>query len=163
MDILVDSTTQYLLSQIKAGAEVLQIFDSWASALEGKDFEKWVIEPNARIVENIRKVSPNTPIIAFPKGAKDLKKFVEVVKPNGLSIDSSVSVEWALDNLGCTIQGNLDPQILRTDKATIKREAEKILKSAEGKPFIFNLGHGIDKETPMENVEFLCGVIRGNP
>lgn len=160
IDILVDSTTQYLLSQIKAGAEVLQIFDSWASALEGKDFEKWIIELNARIVENIRKASPNTPIIAFPKGAKDLKKFVEVVKPNGISIDSSVSVEWALDNLGCTVQGNLDPKILRTDKDTIKIEAEKILKAAQGKPFIFNLGHGIDKETPMENVEFLCSVIR---
>jgi uroporphyrinogen decarboxylase len=159
MDILVESTSQYLISQIKAGAEVVQLFDSWASALEGADFEKWVIEPNARVVENIRKVYPNTPIICFPKGAKDLVKFAERVKPNGMGLDSSVSLEWAFANLNCTLQGNLDPQILRSDKETIKREAEKILAAAKDKPFIFNLGHGIDKETPMENIEYLCSVI----
>lgn len=162
LNILVESTSQYLISQIKAGAEVVQIFDSWAGALNGEQFENWVIKPNAKIIENLRKFSPDTPIIAFPKGATEdnLKKFCNIAKPDAISIDSSTSLEWAFKNLNCVIQGNLDPQVLLGDKPTIKLAAEKILKTAEGKPFIFNLGHGIIKETPVENVEFLCGVIR---
>ena len=161
IDILVDATTKYLISQIEVGAEVIQLFDSWAGELTVEEFDKWVIKPTAKITSAIKKRHPDIKIIGFPRRAHFmLIEYAEKAGVDAISVDSTTRLDWAFDNMKGIIQGNLDPAILFSDKVCIKRETEKILKAAEGKPFIFNLGHGILPETPMENVEYLCNILR---
>lgn len=161
IDILVEATIKYLNSQVDAGAEILQLFDSWAGELTEDEFEKWVTKPTAKIISAVKSKHPEIKFIGFPRRAHF--NFIEYAKKTGVdavSVDSTTRLDWAFDNMNCVIQGNLDPAILLSDKACIKREAEKILKCAHGKPFIFNLGHGILPETPMEHVEYLCSIIK---
>ncbi|MDX2103103.1 MAG: uroporphyrinogen decarboxylase [Alphaproteobacteria bacterium] len=158
-----DATIQYLRRQIDAGADAVQLFDSWASALGGEAFERWVIEPNARIVAALKDSHPATPVICFPRAAGvQYRAFAQRVKPAGLSLDPTVPLDWARGELaGCCLQGNLDPLLLVTGGDALRREVDRIGEAMRGYPFIFNLGHGIVPQTPPEHVTQLVEQIRG--
>ena len=161
IDILTESTTKYLISQIKAGAQCLQIFDSWSGELADDEFEKWVIKPTAKIIAAIKSTHPNIPIIGFPRRSNfTLKTFVEQTKVDAISIDHTVPLDWAFQNLPCVIQGNLDNIILLANQEAIKQATQKILTTAHGKKFIFNLGHGVLQQTSPENVGYLADIIK---
>lgn len=163
IDILCRSTVHYLSRQIDAGAQAVQIFDSWAGILDETGFEKWVMEPTKRIVADLRKIHSDTPVIGFPREAGE--KSVNYAKNTGINaigMDYSLDREWARDNLQeiMPVQGNLHPETLLKGGGTLEKEAFEILDTFSGKPFVFNLGHGVIKETPVSNVEQLCNIIR---
>ena len=157
------ATIEYLSAQIEAGADAVQLFDSWAGALAPLDYERWVIEPNRQIVAALRARHPATPIIAFPKGSGILyKRFTEIVRPDGIGIDTQVPPHWAaevLQPLAC-VQGNLDPLTLVAGGQAMLEAAEQICGHLGQGPFIFNLGHGIVPQTPPEHVAALCDFLR---
>lgn len=162
LDFIMEKTIYHLINQIKAGADVIKIFDSWSGVLAEEEFNDFVIEPTKKIISAIKKVFPKTPIITFPKGAGFLyEKFIEEVPTDVLAVDMLVPLKkmryWS-DKV--IVQGNLDPVILLTNKEVIKEKVYNILSMLENKNFIFNLGHGILLETPPENVEFLVECIR---
>lgn len=162
--LLVESTSSYLIEQIRRGAEIVQIFDSWAGVLPPSQFFKWVIEPTKKIVENIRASYPAIPIIGFPKGAGVLyHNYAMLTGVTALGIDTQMPVNWIRDVLqpSIIVQGNLDPFTLASTSSALLKEAEMILSALGDKPFIFNLGHGIDKSTPPEHIKKLVDYIRG--
>ncbi len=167
IDILTESVVIYLREQIKAGADVVKLFDSWAGLLPESEFQKWVIEPTKKIVAQIRAEFPQTPIICFPRGSGVLyKNFVREVKPDVIAVDQNLPKLWIKENLqkdlGVVVQGNLDNQLLAFgSKVEIEKEVREILKIFGEYPFIFNLGHGILPETPIENVELVVKIVRG--
>lgn len=164
IDLLTDSTARYLERQVKAGAEVLQIFDSWSGALSPLEFRRWVIEPTRKILAHLKATCPDTPVICFPKGAGlMLPLFLDSVKPQGLSLDQHTDSSWAAQNIpaGIALQGHLDPMALMAGGAALETETLAILQNLSGRPMIFNLGHGIHKDTPVEHVEQLVKIIRG--
>lgn len=155
IDMLIESTTQYLLKQIEAGAEAVQLFDSWAGVLPEDQFDKWVIAPNKEITRRIKEAHPDFPVLGFPRGAGELyKKFVIETGVDGVSIDQTVPLEWAARELQplCCVQGNLDNLCVVAGGAQMEEQVEKILKTMTNGPFIFNLGHGIVPQTPPEHV-----------
>ena len=159
-----DSTAEYLIQQIEAGAEALQIFDSWAGLLDAPEFEKFVITPTIHIVEAVRVKYPDIPIIGFPRMAGDL--YIPYARETGVSalgLDQSVDTRWAAEHLQpiCPVQGNLDPQLLIEGGEAMKQAARKIIYDLSGGPHIFNLGHGVDKTTPPDHLGELMDVIRG--
>lgn len=165
IDLLVNAISSYLITQIKRGAEIVQIFDSWAGVLPPSQFFKWVIEPTKKIVANIRKEYPDTPIIGFPKGAGVLyQNYAGLTGVTAIGIDTQMPVNWVKDHLqpSIIVQGNLDPFTLASGSPALLKEADLILKTLGDKPFIFNLGHGIDKSTPPEQVKLLVDHIKGN-
>lgn len=164
IDLLVEATSSYLIEQVHNGAEAVQLFDSWAGVLSESEFHRWVIEPNRAIIERVRSVHPNVPIIGFPRGAGPL--YVDFVKQTGvtaISIDQSVPLEWARDNLQplACVQGNLDNLALVAGGEVLETQARRILDVLGKGPFVFNLGHGIVPTTPPENVARLAAIIRG--
>jgi uroporphyrinogen decarboxylase len=163
IDLLIEAVSAYLIKQIEAGAEVLQLFDSWAGVLSEDQYRRWIIEPNKKIVVNVRNVYPQIPIIGFPRnsGSKYFE-FVQETEMDGLSIDHSVGLEWARDNLQSLtcIQGNLDNHTLLAGGDALDASVYKILEAFSTGPFIFNLGHGILPQTPPENVERVSEIIR---
>jgi len=167
IDILTQSVITYTLAQIKAGADVIKLFDSWAGVLSQSQYQKWVIEPNKKIVEAIRNKSPETPVICFPKGSGALyEEFARQVSPNGLAIDQNCPKRWVKEKLqeelGIVVQGNLDNYLLAYgSKFEIEKEVNQILEDFGDHPFVFNLGHGIFPETPIENVELVVGLVKG--
>jgi uroporphyrinogen decarboxylase len=164
IDAVVDLTVDYLSAQIDAGVEAVQLFDSWAGSLSPQQFERWVIEPNARIVAALKARHPGTPVIGFPKGAGGkLPDYAAGVAPDALGLDETVSPEWADRVLpaGLPLQGNLDPLALITGGATLDVAIDRVLAAFGSRPHIFNLGHGIDKETPIPHVEQLLRRVRG--
>ncbi len=164
--ILVEATSAHLAAQIAAGAEVVQLFDSWAGALDGEAFEKWSVEPARRIIAKLKQSYPETPVIGFPRGvAADADGYLRYAERTGIdavSIDTEVSTIWAAETLQplCAVQGNLDPQVLLAGGAAMEAEARRILGELSGGPHIFNLGHGIVPQTPPEHVARLAEVIR---
>lgn len=163
MDLLVDSTADYLIGQVEAGAEALQIFDSWSGVLDFDGFNNYTIEPIRKIVSKVKHRCPQIPIIGFPKGAgAHYPVFVELTGVDAVGLDSLINPEWARDNLQTktALQGNLDPIRLLSGGEYMERQARHIIETLRGGPFIFNLGHGIHKETPLEHVERLISVIR---
>ncbi len=163
IDILVKMTARYLIKQIEAGAEAVQLFDSWASALDADQFEKWVVEPNRRIVELIRKIHTDVPIIGFPKGVGyGYLSYAQKTGVSALGLDSAVNLDWAADVLQdkVVLQGNLDPYCLFAGGEALERSALKILNKLADQPFVFNLGHGINKDTPIAHVEQLVKIIQ---
>jgi uroporphyrinogen decarboxylase len=163
VDLVTDASILYLSRQIEAGAEIIQLFDSWAGLLEGKDFEKWVIKPTAKIVSTLKSNYPNIPIIGFPRqGGEALANYAENTGINGLGLDYSVSQDWAVSALPekLPLQGNLHPETLLAGGNDMEKATMDILNKFSNKPHIFNLGHGIIKETPPENVQRLCEIIR---
>jgi len=163
IDLLVDATASYLIKQADCGAESLQLFDTWAGVLSPSQFEKWVIEPTAEIVRRIKVVHPDIPIVGFPRGAGILyRDFVKKTGVNGVSLDSTIPVRWAADNLQdlCTVQGNLDNMLLIAGGEAMEAEICEIVNTLGKGPFIFNLGHGILPHTPPEHVNRLAHMIR---
>lgn len=164
IDLLVEATSAYLVRQIDQGAEVVQLFDTWAGVLSESQFRRWVIEPTIRIVKNIRVAHPDVPVLGFPRGAGILyMDFVHETGVDGVSLDNSVPVKWAADNLQslCTVQGNLDNMALIAGGDIMEQEILSILDGFSGGPHIFNLGHGILPHTPPENVARLAEIIKG--
>jgi uroporphyrinogen decarboxylase len=166
IDILTDRVTAYLCHQVKNGAEVIQLFDTWAGVLPPSEFTRWVIEPTRRIVDGVRKKYPQIPVIAFPKGAGWLlPQYVASVKPTAISLDAQTPLDIITRELPreCVLQGNLDPALLIAGGKALQKGVEDILTCMVGRPFIFNLGHGIDKETPPAHVAELMVAVRQNP
>ena len=163
IDLLIEAVSIYLIKQIESGAEVLQLFDSWAGVLSEDQYRRWIIEPNKRIVEKIRAIYPLIPIIGFPRnsGSKYVE-FIKETKLNGLSIDHSVGLKWAKDNLQpiTCVQGNLDNHVLLAGGDKLESSVHTILDTFSSGPFIFNLGHGILPQTPPENVEWVSEIIK---
>ncbi len=162
IDLIVDATVDYLAAQVAAGAEVLQLFDSWAGVLSEAQFRRWVIVPTVRIVEQLRTRCPGIPVIGFPRGAGMM--YADYVRETGVSavsLDTTVpmSLAGALQER-CPVQGNLDPRALVVGGAALRDEARAILTALKGGPFIFNLGHGIVPETPPEHVTELLRIVR---
>ena len=146
--------------QIEAGANVIQIFDSWAGLLPKKELPNYCYEPTLKIVEHIK--SKKIPVICFPKGiGESYVDFCSIVKPNCISIDYEVDPKWIKEKLkGIPIQGGLDPKILLTNKEEIKKNTEKYLNIFTDYPYIFNLGHGVLPETKPETIEYIIKIIR---
>ncbi len=163
IDLLVESSAQYLINQIEAGAEAVQIFDSWAGALDAQSFRKWVIQPTKQIVDLVRNTYPDVPIIGFPRCAgQNYLSYVQDTGVTAVSLDQSVDTRWAARTLQplVPVQGNLDPFCLHTGGDALALAAEKIIGDLSAGNFIFNLGHGIHKETPPEHLELLVKIIR---
>jgi uroporphyrinogen decarboxylase len=164
MDVLVATSIDYLAAQFRAGADVVQLFESWAMNLDEVSFEHWVIEPNRRIVEGLRKLIPNAPIIGFPRGAAGMvKRYVEGTGVNALGLDYSMPVAYADQLLpaGLAVQGNLDPLRLLAGGEQMEARAREIVSTFRNRPHIFNLGHGIVPATPIAHLERLIDVVRG--
>ena len=160
LKLLIKYIKVHILNQIKSGATIIQIFDSWAGLLEEEDLEKYIYTPTKEIIDFIRTL--NIPSICFPRNIKNYKKFVTIVKPDVISIDYNVNPEKILDEIDIPVQGGLNPQKLLEDKATLKQEVKKYLKVFKNHPYIFNLGHGVLPETNPNMVEYLIKFIKDN-
>ena len=163
MSVLVNAVSFHLIKQIQSGAELVQIFDSWAGILSETQFKRWVIEPTRKIIENLRAACPGIPIIGFPRAAGVLyQDFVKETGVDGVSLDSGIPLQWAVDNLQsvCTVQGNLDNQALIAGGQALEGEMKRILDGFGKGPFIFNLGHGVLPGTPPENVARVAELVR---
>ena len=164
--IITEATTQYLCRQVEAGAEILQLFDSWAGVLTEEEFRHWVIEPTARVVSAIKEKHPDVPVIGFPRGAGLLyEAYVDETGVDAVGLDSTVPAGWAAATLQpkLPVQGNLDPLCLLAGGEALDRGARVILELLSGGPLVFNLGHGIVKETPPAHVERLMEILRAWP
>lgn len=163
LDMLVDATSQYLSRQIEAGADAVQIFDSWAAALPEPAFDAWVIEPTKAIVDRVRANHPDTPIIGFPRlSGAQYERFVKKTGVDAVSLDTGVPLDWAAKILqqSVCVQGNIDPHLVVAGGTPMVDEANRILESLKSGPHIFNLGHGFVPETPPENVGLLSETIK---
>ena len=163
IDAIAAMTVDYLSGQIAAGAEAVQLFDSWAGSLSPEQFERWVIAPTARIVAAVGERHPDAPVIGFPKGAgARLPAYARETAVDALGLDETVDPAWAARALpeGLPLQGNLDPVALLAGGAALETGVGRILSSLAGRPHIFNLGHGIIKETPIAHVEQLLALVR---
>ena len=163
IDAIVAVTIEYLVGQIEAGAEAIQLFDSWAGSLAPAEFERWVIAPNAAIVRALKRRCPGVPIIGFPKGAGEkLPAYARETGVDAVGIDETIDPLWAHRNLpeGMPVQGNLDPLLLLAGGAELERRASGIIDAFAARPHVFNLGHGIGQLTPIEHVEQLLALVR---
>ncbi len=163
IDLLVDATTQYVNAQIEAGAEAIQLFDSWSGLLAEEPFRRWVIEPTRRIIEGLRSKNVETPILGFPRGSGLMApEFIRETGVTGISLDANVPLEWARDHIQplATVQGNLDNQLLVAGGPALDEAVLRIRNTLGGGPFIFNLGHGIVPQTPPENVARVVELVR---
>lgn len=164
IDILVETSIDYLSRQVDAGADALQIFDSWAGSLPQSEFQRWVIEPTKKMVSALRQKYPEVPIIGFPRGAGPLyETYVSEVGVQGVSVDETMPLDWVKTHLqpNVTVQGNLDALALIAGGKVLEEHVERILQAWSGGPFIFNLGHGIQPHTPVAHVEALIKLVRG--
>lgn len=162
MDVLVEASTRYLVAQLKAGAQAVQIFDTWASALDALSFRRFVVEPTARIVAGVRAEVPGAVIIGFPKGAgASLPAFAKATGVDAVGLDWGLDPAWAAGAIPIPVQGNLDPIRLIGPTAELDRAIDHCLASLKGRPWIFNLGHGITPEAPISAVEHLVKRVRG--
>ena len=163
LDILSECIAFHLIRQIDAGADAVQIFDSWASGLPAGLFEQVVIAPTRKIVAAVRAARPGAKIIGFPRAATlaGYEIYVQATGVDGVSLDTAAPMRWAAENLGCALQGNLDPIALIAGGAALDRAVDDILEAMAGRAHIFNLGHGILPETPIAHVEQLLKRIRG--
>ncbi len=166
IEILTNSIIEYLSLKIKAGADVVKLFDSWAGVLPSSEIQKWVINPAKKIVSELKKLHPEVPIICFPRGiGMNYLEFKKQVPCDVIALDQTVERNWAKKNLQqdceAIVQGNLDNILLAFgSKKEIEKEVLDILEKFGDKPFIFNLGHGIIPQTPIENLEFILDLIR---
>jgi uroporphyrinogen decarboxylase len=165
IDRVVDASITYLIAQIDSGAEILQIFDSWAGALDRAGFERWSIAPIMKILEGVRAARPGIPLIVFAREAEipALAEAQSVWRAEGLSLGQGTSIAQARTALGpdVTLQGNLDPKTLVEGGDALVRAVDRILDESRGSPHIFNLGHGIVPETPIAHVESMLARVRG--
>ncbi len=164
LDVVADVTIGYLRGQIDAGADAVQLFDSWSGSLSPQQFEQMVIAPNAKIVAALKQSHPGTPIIGFPKGAGGkLPAYARETGVDAVGVDETVNPEWAHASLpvGMPVQGNLDPLSLVTGGPQLHDAVARILNAFAGRPHIFNLGHGIVPDTPLAHVEAVLAQVRG--
>jgi uroporphyrinogen decarboxylase len=164
IDRLVDASAGYLLRQIAAGAEAVQIFDSWAGVLPPGEFERWCLAPVAALVAKVKAKAPQTPVIAFPRGAAtELSRFAGVDGVSAIGLDTAVEPAAALAALPgpVALQGNLDPLALVVGGAALDQGVDRVLAGFADRAHIFNLGHGILPETPLAHVERMLKRVRG--
>jgi uroporphyrinogen decarboxylase len=163
IETLVEVTADYLVHQVRNGAEAIQIFDSWAGILSESQFRRWVIAPTKALAERFRKACPDTPIIGFPRGAGALyADYAAETGVDAVSLDSAVPLAWAAAELQsqCAVQGNLDNLALLVGGSILEEEARRILAALARGPFVFNLGHGVLPETPPDHVARLATIVR---
>ena len=166
MDLLVTVTADYLSAQIEAGAEAVQLFDSWAGVLPADPFRRWVIEPTRRIVELVRIKHPAVPIIGFPRGAGFYyEDYVAQTGVTAVGLDTTLPTDWVARRLQTRlpVQGNLDPIMLAAGGEAMRQAATSILDDLASGPFVFNLGHGVIQTTPPEHVAELAQLIKQWP
>ena len=165
LDLLADTVAWHLVQQLRAGADVVQIFDSWAGGLPHQQFLDWVVRPNKRVVDGVRKVFPNAPIIGFPRATTQVgyEAYAASTGVDGVSIDTSASMRWAASALGdkVALQGNLDPIALIAGGKALDHAIDRVLEDTAGVPLIFNLGHGVLPETPPDHVARVVERVRG--
>jgi len=165
IDVLTTAVTQFLERQIEAGAEAVQLFESWAGILPHALFERWCVKPAAAIVAALKAKHPDVPVIAFPRSAGlAYDGFAEATGADCVGLDATVPLSWAVEKiqrgLGRCVQGNLDPQLLVAGGPALHAETDRILRALSAGPFVFNLGHGIVKTTPPEHVTALVEQVR---
>ncbi len=164
IDLIVEASTRYLSLQVSAGADMLQLFDSWAGSLADSEFDRWVIEPTKRLVANVRAQHPGVPIIGFPRGAGlHARRYVELTGVDGVSCDTAMPMDRIRRELSgkTAVQGNLDPLLLVAGGEPMRARAREIVTQLSANPFVFNLGHGIVPQTPPEHVADLVRTVRG--
>lgn len=164
IDAIVDVTVEYLVGQVNAGAEAVQLFDSWAGSLAPAEFARWVIAPNAAIVAALHARCPGVPVIGFPKGSGEkLPAYARETGVDAVGIDETIDPIWAAQALpaGLPVQGNLDPLLLLSGGQELDKQALRVLEAFADRPHVFNLGHGIGQHTPIEHVEQLLAAVRG--
>ena len=162
-DLLIDATSRHLIAQIRHGAEVVQIFDSWAGVLSAEMFERLCIAPTRKIVARVRAAAPEVPIIGFPRGAGlNMMNYALETGVDAVGLDTTVPLDWAAREIQTrrAVQGNLDPVLLRTGGSRMVAAIRDILASLAMGPFVFNLGHGVLPDTPVENVALLAETVR---
>ena len=163
IQILIEATVVHLSGQIEHGADIIQLFDSWAGLLNETEFRAWVIRPTRRIVQRLKKRFPNVPVIGFPRAAGALyREYARETGVDGLSLDSAVPLDWAAAALQpvCALQGNLDNYLLVAGGGALDREVRRIVRTLGKGPFIFNLGHGILPQTPVGHVQRVIDIVR---
>ncbi len=166
IDAIIATTVDYLAGQVAAGADALMLFDSWAGVLPPQQFERWVIAPNARIVALLRARGITVPIIGFPRGAGlAAAAFAREVGVQGLGVEEQMDLSALLKLLpeSIAIQGNLDTLALKSGGEALDRSVDQILEQLQGRPYIFNLGHGITPDVPIAHVEQLLARLRRRP
>jgi uroporphyrinogen decarboxylase len=162
--LLVEVTSDYLVRQVDAGAEALQIFDSWAGVLPERALAAWALTPTAEIVRRVKAARPGVPVIVFPRGiGTQYAVYAESGSCDALSLDPAVPLDWAGRELQprVALQGNLDPMLLVVGGAAMREETKRILEMLAKGPFVFNLGHGIVPQTPIDHVAELCELVHG--
>jgi uroporphyrinogen decarboxylase len=163
IDAIVDATVTYLCGQIEAGVEAVQLFDSWAGSLSPLQFQRWVIEPNKRIVAQLKALHPDIPVIGFPKGAgAKLADYAAQTGVDAVGVDETIDPHWANAALpaGMPVQGNLDPLALIAGGQAVEEAVDLIRAAFADRPHIMNLGHGILPDTPIAHVEALISYVR---
>ena len=163
INVLVDATTRHLIAQIEAGAEAVQLFDTWSGAVPEESFDRLVVDPAMRIVAGVNDAAPDIPVIGFPKGSGiNYQRYAEKTGVSAVSLDSSVPLSWATEVLGSSVvlQGNLDPALVVAGGVALKDRVSEIKESMGNKAYIFNLGHGIVPKTPLKHVSELVSYIR---
>ncbi len=158
LKIIVKFLKVHIKNQISNGAEIIQIFDSWAGLLEDKDFDFYIYNPTCSLVEFTK--SLNVPVICFPRGIKDYKKYCEIVKPDVICIDYEVDPIKIKKEIDIPVQGGMNPKILLTDRDNLKKETTKYLDIFKDHPYIFNLGHGILPETDPNMMDYLVKTVK---
>ena len=148
----------HIKNQVNSGAEVIQIFDSWAGLLDKKDLPYYVFEPTANLVDFTK--SLKTPVICFPRGIKDYKKYCDIINPDAICIDYEVDPILIRKEIKIPIQGGMDPKVLLTDKENLKKETKKYLDIFKDHPYIFNLGHGVLPETEPNMMDYLVKMVK---
>lgn len=164
IELLTEATIEFLSGQIAAGAELVQLFDSWAGVLSEDAFEKWSIGPARRIVAALKARFPDCPVIAFPRGAGVLyERYVAETRVDGISIDTAVPAGWAAERLQsqAVIQGNLDPVLLVAGSAALDEAVTTLCSRLGPARYVFNLGHGVLPQTPPENIARLARLLSG--
>jgi len=165
IDRIADVTFEYLVGQVEAGAEALQLFDSWSGSLAPAEFERWVIEPTAKLAAKLKARFPQVPLIGFPKGAGGkLIAYASETGVDAVGLDETVDPGWAHAHLppNLPVQGNLDPLALIAGGEPLREAARRVIHSFEGRPHVFNLGHGIAQDTPIAHVEEMLATVKGD-
>jgi uroporphyrinogen decarboxylase len=164
LDTIVDASAQYLVHQLDAGAECLQVFDTWAGVLSPLEFEHWCIRPTRRLINKVRQRHPQAKIIGFPRGAGEkISRYIDETGVDAVSLDTAIDRKFVSQSVlsRVPVQGNLDPEVLMAGGETLDRAVDEVMAAFAEAPFIFNLGHGILPQTPIAHVERMLVRLRG--
>ena len=158
LEIITDFLCVHIKNQVKSGASVIQIFDSWAGLVKNKDIERNIYNPTKKVINFIH--SLKIPAICFPRNIDDYKEFVDTIKPDVVNIDYRVNPTKIVNNIKIPVQGGLDPKILLTNRKNIKSKVQRYLDIFQNHPYIFNLGHGVLPQTNPDMVEYLINTVK---